>query len=103
MFVIIRPIRTLPPLLSGSDLKGSAMPSRLVLFGQLVDLVEGRLSPEEEARLRAQIVGDERANADMRWLERVVAAMRGDAVWDEEPPVEVAARAIRLFRPRGSS
>jgi hypothetical protein len=79
------------------------MTSRHVLFARLVDLVEGRLSPEAEAQLRAQIVGNERANADVRWLERVVAAMRRNAVWDEEPPAEVVARAARLFRSRSSS
>jgi hypothetical protein len=84
----------------GSDLKGSTMPSRPVPFARLVDLVEGRLMPEDAAQLRAQIVSDERASADVRWLERVVAAMRGDAAWEEEPPAEVGARAVRLFRSR---
>jgi hypothetical protein len=89
--------------LSGSYLKGFAMASRHVLFVRLVDLVEGRLSPEEQAQLRTQIVGDARANADVRWLERVVAAMRRDAAWDEEPPVEVVARAVALFPWQSSS
>ena len=59
--------------------------------------------PAEEAQLRAQIVSDERANADVRWLERVVGAMRRDAAWNEEPPAEVGARAVRLFRARNSN
>jgi len=59
--------------------------------------------PEEEALLRAQIVSDARASADVRWLERVVAAMRRDAAWNEEPPAEVGARAVRLFRSRNSN
>jgi hypothetical protein len=87
----------------GSDLKGFVMPSRPVPFARLVDLVEGRLAPEEAAQLRAQIADDKRATADVRWLERVVAAMRRDAMWDEAPPEEVVARAIRLFRPPDSS
>jgi hypothetical protein len=84
-------------------LKGFAMPSRPIPFARLVDLVEGRLAPNDETQLRAQIVGDERAKADVRWLERVVGAMRRDLVWDEAPPEEVAARVVRLFRPRNSS
>jgi hypothetical protein len=77
------------------------MSSRHIPFARLVDMVEGRLAPEAEAQLRAQIVGDQRANADVRWLERVVAAMRRAAAWEEEPPPEVVARAVRLFQPRG--
>src|SRR5262245_33057614 len=89
-------------ILNGSDLKGFIMPSHPVPFARLVDLVEGRLVPEEAAQLRAQIADDQRATADVRWLERVVAAMRRDATWDEAPPEEVVARAVRLFRPRDS-
>ena len=76
------------------------MPVRPIRFVRLVDLAEGRLAPEEQAQLRAQIVGDERATTDLRWLERVLAAMRRDTAWEETPP-EVVARAVRLFRPRG--
>jgi hypothetical protein len=79
------------------------MASRHIRFTRLVDLIEGRLSQVEEEQLRAQIVDDERATADVRWLERVIAAMRRDAAWDEEPPAEVAARAMRLFRARSSA
>ena len=79
------------------------MPSRRIPFMRLVDLVEGRLGREDEAQLRAQLVDDERAAADVRWLERVVAAMRPATVWDEAPPEEVSARAVRLFSPRSGS
>ena len=79
------------------------MPSRRIPFMRLVDLVEGRLGPEDEAQLRMQLVDDDRAAADVRWLERVVAAMRPSTVWDEAPPEELVERAIRLFRPPSSS
>jgi hypothetical protein len=80
------------------------MPLRSIPFVRLVDLVEGRLTPGDETRLRTLIAGDERAQADVRWLERVIAVMRRDAAWREEemPPQEVVARAVRLFRPHGS-
>ena len=90
-------------LLNDSDLKGLNMHLRPIPFARLVDLVEGRLAPEAEAQLRAQIVDDERAKADVRWLMRVVGAMRRSAVWEEEPSKEVVARAVSLFRPRNSS
>jgi hypothetical protein len=90
-------------LLNDTDLKGLTMPFRPIPFVRLVDLVEGRLAPEVEAQLHAQIVDDERAKADVRWLKRVVAAMRRSAVWEEEPPKEVVARAVSLFRPQSSS
>src|SRR5215470_12466650 len=79
------------------------MPSRPLPFARLVDLVEGRLAPEDEVQLRAQIVDDERAIADVRWLERVITAMRRDTVPDEAPPEDVVARAMALFRPRSRS
>src|SRR5262245_5891057 len=79
------------------------MPFRPISFARLVDLVEGRLAPKDESQLRAQIVDDERAAADVRWLERVIAAMRRDTVQDETPPEEVVARAVGLFRPRSRS
>jgi len=90
-------------LLSGGDLKGCAMASRRIPFVRLVELVEGRLSSADEAQLRALIAGDERASADVRWLERVVGARRRDAAWNEEPGAEVGVRAAQLFRPRSSS
>jgi len=90
-------------LLSGGDLKGCAMAARRIPFVRLVDLVEGRLSPADEAQLRALIALDECASADVRWLERVVGAKRRDAAWNEEPPAEVGVRAAQLFRPRSSS
>jgi hypothetical protein len=89
--------------LDDSDLKGLTMPFRSISFARLVDLVEGRLAPEAEAQLRAQIVDDERAKTDVRWLMRVVAAMRQSAAWEEEPSEEVLARAVSLFRPQSSS
>src|SRR5262245_13395943 len=90
-------------LLNGSKLRGFIMHFRFVPFARLVDLVEGRLAPEEAAQLRAQIADDRRASADVRWLERVVGAMRRDAMWDEAPPEEAIARAVRLFRPQASA
>src|SRR5215207_1373933 len=88
-----RQVRMHRTLLNDSDLKGLTMPLRPIPFARLVDLVEGRLAPEAEAQLRAQIVDDERAKADVSWLMRVVGAMRQSAVWEEEPSKEVVARA----------
>ncbi|HET9222469.1 MAG TPA: hypothetical protein VFO07_08195 [Roseiflexaceae bacterium] len=79
------------------------MPLRSIPFSRLVDLVEGRLAPEVEAQLQAQIADDARADADVRWLGRVIAAMRQAATLEEEPPKEVVARAVALFRPQSAS
>src|SRR5919198_228173 len=69
-------------------------------FQRLVDLVEGRLSPDERADVLAQVAANPQAAREVVWLERIIGLMRTDATADAPP--YVVARALRLFRQRGA-
>jgi anti-sigma factor RsiW len=67
-----------------------------IRFEQLADLVEGRLPPEEQSRLRAHISTCPNCAAELAWLEKVIDLMRADA--GEDAPPAAVARARRLLR-----
>jgi anti-sigma factor RsiW len=66
-------------------------------FVRLVDLVEGRLAPDEQAEARPHLAACPRCAAQAAWLERVIGLMRADTA--EQPPACAVAAAKRLFRP----
>jgi anti-sigma factor RsiW len=66
-------------------------------FRRLADHVEGRLDPEDRARLEAHLSRCGRCARELRVLEEVVEIMRADQ--SIEPPASVTARAVHLFRP----
>lgn len=68
-----------------------------IRFEQLVDLVEGRLSPEEAARVERLVAASEQYTAELAALRHMIQLMRADESADAPP--EVIARAVRLFRP----
>lgn len=70
------------------------MTSSPVSFEQIAALVDGQLSPEEQAVLRARIMASPQA-ATLAWLERVVGLMRADNGFD--PPPTVRVRAANLI------
>jgi hypothetical protein len=76
------------------------MPStkRHVPFAQLVDLVEGRASDDEQKRARAHTSSCGRCAAELVWLEQVIDLMRTDETVDAPP--EAIARAVGLFHSR---
>ncbi len=67
-----------------------------VSYELLVDLAEGKLSPEEATALRAKIAGDPTTQAQLREIEQLVDLMRADDSVDA--PEYVIARAARLAR-----
>jgi anti-sigma factor RsiW len=69
-----------------------------IRFARLVDLIEGRLPPDELAECDAHLLSCARCRAEFAWLERVIDLMRTDA--QEDAPPHVVARAARLLRPR---
>jgi anti-sigma factor RsiW len=69
------------------------------LFLQLIDLVEGRLDPTQAAQVRAYVATDQRAAAELVWLEATIGLMRADAVEGVDAPDHVINRALRLIRP----
>jgi len=71
--------------------------SHHIPFTRLVDLVEGRLIPDDLADDRSHLVACPRCAAEVAWLERVIGLMRTDTA--EQPPAHVVAAAKRLFRP----
>lgn len=71
-------------------------PEEPISLEQLVDLAEGRLSAAEAETLRARLVADASAAAELAWLQRVIGLMRSDD--SEDPPLHVVNRALRLFR-----
>jgi anti-sigma factor RsiW len=71
-----------------------------VSFERLVDLVEGRLPPNEQLQLLAHVSGCARCAADKAWLERVIGLMRTDTT-EDAPPV-VIARTRRMFQARAA-
>jgi anti-sigma factor RsiW len=66
-------------------------------FARLVDLVEGRLTPDVLAEAQPHVLACPRCAADVAWLERVIGLMRADTA--EQPPALAVAAAKRLFRP----
>lgn len=70
--------------------------SHEVPFEDLVDLVEGRLSPGQADAFEAHINACAACTADVAWLRRVVALMATDRLVDA--PREVVLRAQRLYR-----
>ena len=69
-----------------------------VSFTQVVDLVEGRLSPAAQAQAQAHTAGCARCAAQFTWLSRVIALMRTDTA--DDAPSQVVARTVDLFRKR---
>jgi len=67
-----------------------------VPFEDLVDLVEGRLSPAEADLLEAHIAGCAECAAQVAWLRRVTGLMAADRLVDA--PRELVARAQALYR-----
>jgi hypothetical protein len=65
-------------------------------FVRLVDLVEGRLTPDELADTRPHLAACLRCAAEVAWLERVIGLMRTDPA--EQPPAHAVAAVKQLFR-----
>jgi anti-sigma factor RsiW len=68
---------------------------RHIPFDRLIDLVEGRLSPDEQTQVQAHISACSRCATQLAWLERVIGLMRANDY--EEPPARVAADISRVF------
>jgi anti-sigma factor RsiW len=69
-------------------------------FVRLVNLVEGRLAPDEQAKARPHLADCPRCAAQAAWLERVVGLMRADTA--EQPRACAVAAAKRLFEPQAA-
>jgi len=69
--------------------------SRHILFDRLIDLVEGRLSPDEQIQMQAHTSACSRCATQLAWLERVIGLIRTNDY--EEPPARVAAEISRVF------
>lgn len=69
--------------------------SRHIPFERLIDLVEGRLSPDEQTQMQAHTSACSRCATQLAWLERVIGLMRTNDY--EEPPARVAADISRVF------
>ena len=74
--------------------------SRHIPFEQLIDFVEGRLSPDEQTQSRAHVSACHRCAAEVAWLERVIELMRTNDI--EEPPPRVATHIMHSFRSRSA-
>ena len=71
--------------------------SRHATHAELADLAEGRLEAGLRARLEAHLAACADCSAGRREVEHLLGAMRADRM--VEPPADVVARAIHLFRP----
>ena len=69
--------------------------SRHIPFDRLIDLVEGRLSPDEQTQMQAHTSACSRCATQLAWLERVIGLIRTNDY--EEPPARVAADISRVF------
>jgi anti-sigma factor RsiW len=69
--------------------------SRHIPFDRLIDLVEGRLSPDEQTQMQAHTSACSRCATQLAWLERVIGLIRANDY--EEPPDRVAADISRVF------
>jgi anti-sigma factor RsiW len=72
--------------------------NKRLTIGELVDLIEARLTPEEQESLRHRLVTDPESTAELALLERVIDLMRTDDSVD--PPPAVMIRALQLFERR---
>ncbi len=72
---------------------------RHIRFAGLVDLVDGRLSPADQAQIQSHLAICARCAAQAAWLERVIGLMRSDSA--EDPPAYAIQRVLRMFPPRG--
>jgi hypothetical protein len=76
--------------------------SRHIPFERLADLVEGRLSHDEQMQVQAHTSTCTQCAPQLEWLQRVIGLMRDDY---EEPPARVvddSARAFEMYRPSPS-
>lgn len=64
-------------------------------FAQLVDWLEGQLSPVEAEQVRAQVAADENLQAEVAWI-RTFHQTRADLAW-EAPPAKVRVDLSRRF------
>jgi anti-sigma factor RsiW len=69
--------------------------SRHIPFERLIDLVDGRLSPDEQRQTRIHTSACSRCATQLAWLERVIGLIRANDY--EEPPDRVAADIARVF------
>jgi hypothetical protein len=69
--------------------------SRHIPFDQLIDLVEGRLSPDQQTDMQAHTSACSHCASQLAWLKRVIGLMRASEY--EEPPARVAADISRVF------
>src|SRR5258708_5122448 len=69
--------------------------SRHIPFDRLIDLVEGRLSPDQQTQMQAHTSACSRCTTQLAWLERVIGLIRTHDY--EEPPDRVAADISRVF------
>ena len=67
-------------------------------FDRLVDVAEGRVSPEERASVLTHVSTCPRCTTEIAQLERLIGLMRTDQ--SEDAPSHVVARAVRLFTAR---
>ena len=72
------------------------MPSADIPFAKLVDLVEGRLSPDERAQLLAQVANNPRIAAQVAQIEHIINLARTDTT--EEVSSHITSRIIQLFQ-----
>lgn len=61
---------------------------------QIIDAAEGRLSPDDRARVQAHVATCSRCASDIAWYERLIALMRSD---DSEAPPPQAVAAVRAL------
>ncbi len=66
-------------------------------FDELTDLVEGRLSAEQQDHVQHHVRECRQCTADVQWLHHTLSLMRDDNT--EDAPTHVVARAVRMFRP----
>ncbi len=71
--------------------------SRHVAFDRIMDLVEGRLSPEATADDWAHLASCTRCGSDRAFVEQTIGEMRTTQLEDARP--QAIARAVALFRP----
>lgn len=72
-------------------------PRERIVFSQLVEWVEGRLSEKEARAVEERVaVADATTLADVAWLRRFVKATEGSIL--ESPPPEVRSTLIASFR-----
>lgn len=85
-------------LLNGGTILSSTF--RHPSFDRLIDLAEGRVSPDERASVLTHVSGCPRCTTEVAQLERLIGLMRADR--SEDAPSHVVARAVRLFNLRSA-